>query len=392
MLYDIVKKDILKNKQIKKDGKFIGIPIPFTRLAQYIPITERGHSIGLLSATGAGKSRLLRFLYIYHSYKFAKEHDYPLRILYFPLEDSKEKVYRNMICHYLYELYGIYINLQELDSKGNRMLPDFVEEKLIEAKDFFKDFEKIVTVVDGMNEPTQIFNYCQNYALRTGIEEEFETEVEGEMLKQKRYVPNNDVHTLILVDNMSNISLEKGTASDREAIVKFCRDYVRGVLCNYYNFTVVQVLQQDFQTERQSFTRDGDSIIEKLKPSLAGIGDAKTIARSMHLVFGLFHPVRYNIQSYPPVTRNNPDTYRLDILGNRFRSLSILKANDTDFGMEIALNFDAVSEKWTEFPASNSPEIEQIYERIRQKNPEKFSKIRETTIHKNNDDEQDQPF
>ena len=375
-LYTIVAKDVLKNKKIKEKGDYIGVPMPFGRLSEYIPIIERGHSIGVLGATGSGKSRFTRWLFLYEVYKFHKETGYPVKILYFPLEDSKKKVMRNIFCHYLHELYGIYINLQELDSKGNRILPDFVEDKIKEAWEFFEEFEQVVTIVDGYNEPTEIFEYCQNYALRTGKEETYFVENNGEAIEQKRYIANNDVHTIVIVDNMSNIDTEKGADDERSAIVKFCKHYVRGILCNHYKFTVIQVLQQDFASERQTFNRDGESVIAKLEPSLAAIGDSKTIARSMHLIFGIFHPSRFGLIHYPLPSRHDPtNTYRLDLLGNRFRSLKILKANDTDFGMNVAFNFDAVTENMTELPPPKTPELEAIYDKIKSKSEGKFSKI-----------------
>lgn len=388
MLYNIVKKEILKNKDVKEKGGFVGIGMPFPRLAEYIPVIERGHSIGVLAATGAGKSRFTRWLFIYHVYKFYKETGYPVRVIFFPLEDSKEKVMRNMICHYLHELYNIYINLQELDSKGNRILPDFVVSKIEEAEEFFKEFEQVVTIVDGVNEPTQIFNYCKDYAMQTGKIEKYNIEVEGIQKQQLRYVANNDVHTVVVVDNMSNIDIEEGTRDEREAIVKFCKTYVRGRLCNFFKFTVVQVLQQDFASERQSFTKDGESIVAKLEPSLAGIGDSKTIARSMHIIFGIFHPARFNLIHYPIPTKRDPNnTYRLDILGNRFRSLSVLKANDTDFGLKLAFEFDAVTENMRELPPIGSEELQQMYEKIMRKNPEKFSKMKPARVIEENDEE-----
>lgn len=390
-IYDIVQKEIFKNKVIKESGGFNGITMPFTRLADYIPVIEKGQSIGILGATGSGKSRFTRWMFIYNAYKFYKETGYLIKILYLPLEDSKEKVYRNLICHYLFEIYGIYINLQELDSKGQRILPEFVKEKLIEAEDFFKEFEKIVTIVDGYNQPTEIFNYCKDYALATGKIEKYNIEIEGKITEQSRYVANNDVHTIVIVDNMSNIDIESGTKDEREAIVKFCKTYVRGRLCNFFKFTVVQVLQQDFASERQSFTRDGDSIIGKLEPSLAGIGDSKTIARSMHLVLGIFHPSRFGIISYPPPSRHDPNnTYRLDILGNRFRALLVLKANDTDFGQKVAFNFDAVAENMSELPLPQTPEIDAIYNKIKQKGGGKFSKIQTSVVI--NEEPEDLPF
>lgn len=390
ILYNTVKDSILKNKELKEQGKYIGIPMPFKRLAEYIPSIEKGYSIGLLGATGSGKSRLTRYLFLYEPYKFYKLTGYPIRIFLFALEDNKEKVYRNLICHYLFDLYGIYVSLQELDSKANRTLPDWITEKLEEAKEFFAEFEKVVTIVDGIHQPTEIFTYLSDYAKRTGTIEEVPVEVEGKIIKQARYIANNDVHTIVIVDNMSNIDPEPGAEDERKAMIFFCKKLVRERLCNFYRFTVVQVLQQDFQTERQSFTRDGSTIISKLEPSLASIGEAKTISRSMHLILGLFNPSRFDIIQYPAPTKRNPKTYRVDLLGNRFRSLSVLKCNDADFGQRVAFDFNAVNEVMKELPKIGDPALDKIYEKIREKQPGTFAKS--TGVVLQEEDEDDTPF
>jgi hypothetical protein len=100
-LYERVLQDILRNKALKQEGQFTGIPYPFPRLCEYLPIIERGHSIGILGATGSGKSRFARFVFVYHVYRFYKETGYKVRIVFLSLEDNKEKVMRSMICHYL---------------------------------------------------------------------------------------------------------------------------------------------------------------------------------------------------------------------------------------------------------------------------------------------------
>ena len=390
-LYSIVKNSILKNKEIKEKGNYIGIPIPFKRLADYIPCIEKGYSIGLLGATGSGKSRLTRYMFLYEPFKFFKLTGYPIKIFLFALEDNKEKVYRNLICHYMFELYGIYISIQELDSKGDRVLPEWVSEKIKEAEEFFKDFERIVTIVDGIYQPTEIFNYLDKYAKNTGHIEKVPVEVDGIIIQQDRYVANNDVHTVIIIDNMSNIDPDEDNNNEREAMVYFCKKVVRERLCNFYRFTVVQVLQQDFQSERQSFTKDGASIIGKLEPSLASIGEAKTISRSMHLILGLFNPSRFDLVQYPAPTKRHPNTYRLDILGNRFRSLSVLKCNDADFGQRIAFDFNAVNEVMKELPKIGDPALEEIYNKIRKKdNPDKFTKTKGVIIQEEQED--DTPF
>lgn len=388
-LFNTVKNSIAGNKEHKEKGGFIGLPMPFKRLSEYIPVIDKGYSIGLLGSTGSGKSRLARYLFLYEPYKFYKETGYPIRIFLLALEDNKEKVYRSLICHYLHDLYNIHISLQELDSKGDRVLPDWVLEKLHEAEDFFKEFEEIVTIVDGIYQPTEILDYMTKYALANGKVYNEPVLIDGQKVDQLKYKDNNDVHTIVIVDNMSNIDIEKGINTERDAMVYFCKKVVRERLCNFFRFTVVQIMQQDYATERQSFTREGQSIITKLEPSLASVGEAKVITRSMHLVLGLFNPSRFDIVSYPAPTKRHPETYRLDILGNRFRVLFVLKCNDADFGQKIAFNFNAINEVMTELPKIGSPELETIYNKIRIKNPENFIPVKGVVV---KEEEEDAPF
>lgn len=386
MLFKRVLENIKKNKKIKEDGGYVGVPVPFKRMADYIPSWEKGMSIQILGATGSMKSRLVRSMFIYNVYKFYKQTGYKVKIIYCPLEDNKEKVYNNFICNYLKEHHNIYITLQELNSKGGRSLPDFVLEKLEEAYEYFGELEEVVNIIDGRHKPSEIFEFCQDYALKTGeIKTEY-TLVEGKQIKQPYYVANDNVHTFVIVDNMSNLETEKETPSERETMVVFAKKYIRERLCNFFGFTVIQVVQSDFATERQQYNKEGLTIISKLEPSLASIGEAKTISRSAHIVLGLFDPSRYDILKFPIPPKTDPKAcYDIDILGNKFRSLKVLKANDSDFNFRIGLLANAIAETFEELPLPKTPEIEEVYARYKDKR--KFTPVNTKPILFKEDDE-----
>jgi energy-coupling factor transporter ATP-binding protein EcfA2 len=365
MLYKEVVEQIIKNKETKKGGGFIGIPYPFPRLSEYVPVISKGESIGVLGATGSGKSRFCRYVFLYNVYKFYKQTGYKVKIIYLPLEDNKTSVYRNILCNYLYEQHGIYISLQELDSKGDRSLPDFVEEKLIAAEEYFKEFESIVHIVDGISTPDEILDFCKKIALKLGTFKKSKKIVEGEEITQTTY--ESDTHVILIVDNISNLDVASGS-EEQASILKFCKDIVREKLCNILGWTVVQVLQLDFTTERQQYTKDGETIVSKLEPSLAGIGDSKRASRSMHLILSLFHPDRYGILKHPTPPKNEGSAYYdIEILGNRYRSLKVLKSNNTDVGQRVGLYFDAIAETFTELPKFQTDELMQIYNKIKGK-------------------------
>lgn len=346
-LFDTVISGIEKNKLVREKGGYIGIPYPFARLRNHIPVMEKGHSIGILAGTGVGKSRFARFVFVYEVYKFVKETGYPAQVFYFPLEDNKEKVYKNMICHYLREKLNILLTPQELDSKtANGSLPDWVLTEIKKARDYFTDLESVVHIIDHISDPIDIYNLCQRWSKKHGdIEYKIVKQDNGEEIRTpSKYTPKTDMHNILIVDNMSNFDSERGM-DEREMMVKFAKLYVRKWLCNFFKWTCVQVMQMSFDKERQQFSNNGMSIISKIEPSLDGIGEAKVIARSMHIIFGLFNPERYEILAYP-----NSNGYDIAKLGNCFRALKVLKCNDAQDGMRFGLFFDAIGEIFTELP------------------------------------------
>ena len=232
MLFDYVKNSIKKNKELKEKGGHVGIPFPFKRLSNFYPVLEKGHSVGILGGTGTGKSRLARFIGVYNVYEFYKATGYKVRIFLFPLEDNKEKVYKSILCHWLYKEKNIRVSLQELDSKGDRALPQFVLDCIEEAEEYFKEFEDIVTILDGYTEPQQMFDVLKDYALKTGKIEKYEVDIEGVKTVQRIY--KSDIHTVVVIDNMSNIDKGEEHGNERAAMVDMAKIYIRERLCNFF--------------------------------------------------------------------------------------------------------------------------------------------------------------
>lgn len=387
-LYTVVTEKIIKAKENREKGLFNGIPFPFKKFSDFIPIIDKGMSIGLLGSTGSGKSKFSRFLGLYYPYMFAKRNNYKIKIFVFALEDDVVKVYKNIICHYLWEVYNIKISLSELDSKGDRILPDFVVDTLKEAEEFFKEFERDVTIVNGVSEPKAIFELLQKHALNTGKIIPYNVEIDGEQREQLRY--ESEYHTIVIIDNFANIDEGKEHGTEREAIVDLAKKYIRERLCNFFNFTVIQVLQNDFQSERPTYTTSGKTIVTKLEPTLASIGEAKTVSRSQHLVLSLFNPSTYELLRYPVLSEKDADkAYDIETLGNKFRSLRIIKNNDGDQGPRVGLLFDAFSESWEELPNPDTPEMKAITAKF--KGTSRFTKSKNVLIFKE-DLEDETPF
>lgn len=251
-----------------------------------------------------------------------------------------------MICNYLADKHNIIISTQQLDSKGDSSLPNWVLSEIKKARDYFIDLERIVHIIDHVSDPNHIYNICKRWSERNGTVEEKVTldQNQREVRVPLKYHPTKEMHNILIVDNLSNFDSETGR-DERDMMIQFAKVHVRKWLCNFYGWTCVQVLQMSFDKERQQFNSNGMSIVSKIEPSLDGIGEAKVIARSMHIIFGLFNPARYEIIAYP-----NSNGYNTGIMGDKFRALKILKCNDAQDGMRFGLYFDAIGESFVELP------------------------------------------
>ena len=105
----------------------------------------------------------------------------------------------------------------------------------------------------------------------------------------------------------------------------------------------------------------GDTIKEKLEPSLDGLGDNKTIARDVNIALGLFAPDRYKITEH--------NGYNVIRFRDKYRSMNIMKSRDGIANKKLPLFFNGAVDFFKELPKSdNMEDIERVYEHINQLN------------------------
>jgi hypothetical protein len=171
----------------------------------------------------------------------------------------------------------------------------------------------------------------------------------------------------MMCDNLNNIDKEKHHSDKKEAMDSFVSKDCRLLYSKILKMTCVIIHQQALEAERQQFTSQGGSIIDKIKPSLANLGGTKEVVRAYHLVFSLFNPHKFKIENYKQ--------YDIKRIGNNFRELEILKNNDGFDNIQVPLYFDGAAEYFRELPHSDKQkdELEKFYQwldedRLKRKN------------------------
>jgi hypothetical protein len=364
--------EILKNKKLREEGKFIGIPLYkiFPKLVNVLPSLPRGSAWMISANSGIGKSKFARFLLksIYSIYKNYKNRGlnpgFKPRFLIFLTEESKSDFKIAMITSLIKEKYGYSLDKLKILSMAKNPLSDKelgyihgIQEELTEILSF-------MDINDTISNPYGIYKYCRSISDEIGIhyyckikdnsgeisKENYKklTLTQQKEYKYSKYIPNNEEdYVIVLVDNLNNLSPEKNHNGDlRLAIMNWSRDYMVKQLLMHWKWTVINVIQQAMDTEKKQFTNSGKSITEKLIPTIAGLGNSKESARDTHIFTGLFKPAKYGIEEY-----KGYDTTRKGI-GLNFISAIFEKNRIGTDSFEIPLFFDGATERFVELDNS----------------------------------------
>src|SRR5690606_33399785 len=125
-----------------------------------------------------------------------------------------------------------------------------------------------------------------------------------------------------------------------------------------YNYTIVGVQQQAADSEKQQYTNQGESIIDKLKPSQDSLGDCRLVGRDVNLMIGLFAPSRYKISKY--------EGYDISRLKDHYRELLILLNRDGSGFCSDHLLFHGAVNYFRELPSYDKM-TDEVYKAIEKK-------------------------
>jgi len=385
MDFNEIYREIQLNKQNHQEGYFNCIPfIGMERLERYLPGIEQDTYYILTASSGVGKSKLARYLFIHNPLQFVKNHpesDIKLTIKYFSLEESKKKIILSEISKYLFTKYGLSISPKQLQSRGkyNTIDADTIA-KMKDAEDYVNDFLKTVDIIDTIKNPTGIYKYMRDYALTVGTyydkhgvpltKDEVKRVVDAkpgdETYKKvsyyKKYDPKH--YVIILVDHISLLQPEAlqggGMQTQWQAMHKFSSQYCLHFR-DKFGFIPVVVQQQASDKERVEVNYKGNTIDQKLEPSLDGLGDNKTTQRDANVILGLFAPNRYGIKDH--------GGYDITFFKDRYRCVSILKDRDGEANIKVPLFFNGAVDYFKELPRpDDSVNLSRVYDYINQLN------------------------
>lgn len=332
--------DILSGKI--KPIPFFGLP----RLTKYIPGIIPGLMYKITSGTGAAKTNFCKYAFVYQPIFYAIKYGINYQVIYFALEESEQEFIDGLFIHILRRKYNVSIDIFSL--QGMTTTP--VDESVLKAiKMAEKEVSLIMTyikVIDDCYTPDLMYNKCREFASKMG-------KFELDSLKKEVYIPNDPSQVvLVICDHVSLIEEQFDDTSNtmlthHKSISRWHTRYARKIITKMWKWTVLNIQQQDGESEKQQFTQKGDSILAKVMPTLQGLADNKIVGRDDQVTIGIFAPERFGIETFKgfDINNNTPESF-----GDNFRSIQILKSRFGTPNVQSPLFFDGKHNIFYEMP------------------------------------------
>ena len=346
------------------DGNVNSIPSPFKRFSDDFIGIEQGTYYLVTSYTKGGKSQFVSYL-LYCALMFVyynqKKIDIDLKILYFNLEETKEKVLTRFISWLLFDFSHGEIRISPRDLRSTtKAVPQEILDIIAceEIQDIIKYFEEHIIFPDEACNPTGIYKYCVKYAeehgktyYKTGkYKDEFGIIQERQVFDRYEQ-DNSNEYRIIMVDTINLIDTERGMTlkQSMDKLSEYCAKYLR----NRYHYSPVIIQQQAFDQEGNEAFKIG-----RVRPSVAGLGDSKYTSRDSNVVLGLFSPFRFALKEY--------EGYDISKFKDNIRFLEMIVNRDGEMGGLCPLFFDGAVCQFNELPKpDNVEEIKKVYEYLK---------------------------
>lgn len=345
------------------DGQLNCIPSPFKRFSEDFIGIEQSCYYTITSFTKGGKSQFTSYTFIYKPLMFCyfTKADIDIKILYFPLEETSERIMQRFISWLLFDFSKgkIRVSPRELRSTTSPVSEEILEViKSDEFQDILEYFESHIIFPEEAANPTGIYKYCKNYAEEHGTvytkigkyKDEFGVVQERQVFD--RYEQDNpNEYRLVIVDTINLIDTERGMTlkQSMDKLSEYCAKYLR----NRYNYSPVIIQQQAFDQEGNEAFKIG-----RVRPSVAGLGDSKYTSRDSNVVLGLFSPFRFALKEY--------EGYDVSKFKDNIRFLEMIVNRDGEMGGLCPLFFDGAVCQFEELPRpDNKGEIAKIYDYLK---------------------------
>lgn len=347
-----------RNRERVQQNKSNHIPFyGFDRFQKYVPGIVPGIMYKITSHMGMGKTQLAKYMFVIQPALYALTYKKDFKILYFAFEESKEEFLDSIMIHVVQRLYKVQLDRFKLMGMSDIPLTEAELEAIEKARVTVDQLMTIIEVIDDVYRPSDVFQRCTERAMEWGT---FQTDTDGKIIHSQYRKKNPNQIVLVVSDHISLVERDYDAKTNSyltqgQSMAQLSTVYGKRIITKSWKWAMMNVQQQALDSEKQQFTSRGDSIIEKILPSLDGMANNKEIARDDYVVIGLFGPARYAMTSYKGFNiENNTD----DSFGDHFRTIHLLKNRFGYPNKILPVWFDGAYNYFKELPLPNDPDFQ----------------------------------
>lgn len=318
-------------------GQNAGLPMGFDRLVEYLPGIQQSTYYLVGGETSSGKTALVDNCFLYNPYDFISSGNtnIKLKVIYYSFEIEKSIKLTKAICRKIYLDHGLLLDVNYILSRGKNRITQDHYNLVMQYSDYIDKMQDVLEIIDKPTNPTGIWTHLLNYSHSVGTWDNSQA--------LSSYTPKDpNLYTIIVIDHLGLVKGERGYTK-KENIDKLSEYMI--LLRNKCNF--IPVLISQFNRSLSSSDRFK---IERVTPQLSDFKDSGNPAEDANVVMSIFSPQRYNIPEYRD--------YNIEMLGNRFRSISLLKNRDGEADVNIGLKFIGEVGHFSEFPKASDMKLE----------------------------------
>lgn len=341
---------VIKEIDRGREGLNKGFPMGFDRLVEHIPDIQKGTTYLIFGESGSGKSAFVDTAYVFNPLDwYLKNKDntnLKIKILYYSLEISKERLLLKQITRKIYIDTGLLLDVNYVLSRGKNRIKQEHYDLVLKYCKYFEQLSDYLTIKDNSvsNHPYAIYRDLWDYSKQVGVYEENES---GIITNYKENDPN--LYTIVITDHLGLIPPEKG-ADKKTTMDKISSHQVQfRNRCKFTFANLMQVNRSVNDVDRIKLQRD------KFFLSLSDIKNTGNPAEDCDTAIGIFNPNNYEFSNYRG--------YNITRLKDRSRFLNIVKNRDGEAHKSLGLLFLGEVGFFKEFPHVVDMTNE-IYEKI----------------------------
>ena len=337
------------------------IPSPFKFFRNEFPGVEQKKYYLVSGAAKSAKTQLTSLLFLYTPllYAYYNPDKVRIKIFYFNLEESDERITARFMSYLLYTMANPCIRKSPMDLEsiieGKPITHDILD--VLDTTEFnnILDFYQSHVEWGTSRNPTGCWRQVSDYAKKHGTIYEKYDKIKDKMVPDY-YVPNDKEEYVIIIWDHAGLTRQerdkesKQLLSLKESIDKLSSYFVD--FRDFYHYTPVLIQQQNADTISLEAYR-----YKKIMPTLAGLADTKNTGKDCNLLLGITNPHAFEIGDYRG--------YNTQKLGGWCRFVEAVMNRDGESNGYLPLYFDGAVNYFEALPKfGDERKLEEIYRRI----------------------------